>query len=65
MSYEVSEWAYAYYGVSANVRLGEFINFVRLAIDQERVAGGGGRRLDGRGERLELGALGRFVAVAA
>ena len=44
MSYEVSEWAYAYYGVSANVRLGEFINFVRLAIDQERVAGaeGGG-----------------------
>ena len=45
-----------------NVRLGEFINFVRLAIDQERVAGGGGRRRERRGE---LGALGLFGAVAA
>ena len=48
-----------------NVRLGKFINFVRLAIDQERVAGGRGWRRDGRGERLELGALNRFGAVAA
>ena len=44
------------------------LNFVRLAIDQELVAGvGGGRRRVGRGEPLELEivALGRFGAVAA